>query len=59
LGKGTTSEYGLIIQKKVTDVSTDVERTSSDQQVEKIIYNEQMYILRDGRLYNATGAEVK
>jgi len=59
LGKGTTGEYGLLLQKTAPQTPTDVSNMKSNGQVEKFIRNEQMYILRDGRLYNANGAEVK
>jgi len=37
----------------------DVVITEKDGKVRKVIVNGQLYIIRDGRIYNATGAEVK
>lgn len=59
LPKGITSEYGLMIQhapKVATELTNgQVEGTSA----RKLWYNGQVFILRDGQVYDATGRMVK
>ena len=60
-----TSETGdgemrFIIIKKAPQIVTDVEDVINDQiGAQKILHNGALYIVRDGRIYNAEGALVK
>lgn len=58
LNKGTNSEYALqlVAERRIT---TDTDDLSSEQQVEKVIINDQLYIFREGKIYDATGKCVK
>ena len=51
--------YG--VRWNVTEVVTGIENTNADEGngIRKIVHNGQILILRDGRIYNAAGVEVK
>lgn len=56
LAKGTTNEYSLRLVRKITDIGTSTKEVSTDAaKAEKIILNGNLYILRDGKMYNAQG----
>jgi hypothetical protein len=61
LDGGTTNHYGLrIVAKKAPEVATGMENLdAAAPRVQKIIYNDKLYIIRGGRLYDATGKVVK
>ena len=59
LSKGTTHEYGLLFRRNQPNAPTDIESMSKEQTVDKFIYQEHLYILKNGHLYNAAGATVK
>jgi len=61
LSKGTTEGYGLLLEaKKAPKVATGVEDVQqSDLNVQKIIRNGHVYILRDGQMYDVTGRNVR
>jgi hypothetical protein len=42
-----------------TTVTTDTENVDSQLQIEKIIYNDQVYIRINGQLFTLTGARVQ
>lgn len=60
LGKGTMNNYGLMLLQ-ASRMPTGVENVESadDEKAQKIILNNQLYILRDSRMYDATGKKVK
>ena len=60
LGKGNHTQYGLRIIKG-HGISTDAEDAVNDKLngAEKIIMNNNLYILKDGVLFDATGKKVK
>lgn len=61
LDKGTYSEYGIkLIQSNAPAVTTGVDQTTNDkQQFQKVIIDNQVYIVRDGELYTITGQKVE
>ena len=60
LGKGTMNNYGLMLLQ-ASSMPTGVENVESadDEKAQKIILNDHLYILRDSRMYDATGKKVK
>ena len=56
--KGNNTQYGLrlISSHRIT---TDNEQLESHNRAEKFIMNHQLYILRDGQLYDATGKKIQ
>ena len=60
LGKGTMNNYGLMLLQ-ASRMPTGVENVESkdDEKAQKIILNDHLYILRDSRMYDATGKKVK
>lgn len=61
LDKGTYSEYGIkLIQSNAPAVTTGVDQTTNDkQQIQKVIIDNQVYIVREGELYTITGQKVE
>lgn len=61
LTRGTNSAYSLLLTAEAPAISTGCDAISVEktQQVEKILLNGQLYILRDGQMYDATGKKVK
>lgn len=63
LEQGTDNSYALQVIRSTQNVATGAEQLSSDAQrgkdfVEKMIVNGQLFILRDGNLYDAQGKKV-
>lgn len=59
LSKGITTEYGLLLTE-IYNSPTGIENTQTDKiQTTKIIRNGVLYILHNGKVYNAQGAMVK
>ncbi len=60
LTRGTTTGYSLLLTAEAPSITTGVDAMQHDNnQAEKIILNGQLYILRDGQMYDATGKKVK
>lgn len=59
LGKGTTSEYGLLLIHRAPGVATDIDTLTQSNNAEKIIFNNKVYILRNGMIFDATGKRVQ
>ena len=61
LDKGTYSEYGLkLIQSNAPAVTTGVGQTADGlQQIQKVIIDNRVYIVREGELYTITGQKVQ
>lgn len=61
LTRGTNSAYSLLLTAEAPAVTTGADAISgeNEQTVEKILLNGQLYILRDGQMYDATGKKVK
>ena len=61
LDKGTYSEYGIkLIQSNAPAVTTGVDQTTTDKlQIQKVIIDNQVYIVREGELYTITGQKVQ
>lgn len=62
LDKGTYSEYGIkLIQSNAPAVTTGVDQTQTTndkQQIQKVIIDNQVYIVREGALYTITGQKI-
>ena len=58
LSRGMVNSYSLRIGEK-HDVYTGMEEQEMDADAQKIIYNNQLYIIRNQRIYDATGARVR
>ena len=59
LSKGITTEYSLLLTE-IYNSPTGIENTQTDKiQTTKIIRNGVLYILHNGKVYNAQGAKVK
>lgn len=59
LSKGITTEYGLLLTE-IYNSPTGIDNTQTDKiQTTKIIRNGVLYILHNGKVYNAQGAMVK
>ena len=61
LDKGTYSEYGIkLIQSNAPAVTTGVDQTTNDkQQIQKVVIDNHVYIVREGELYTITGQKIK
>lgn len=61
LTRGTTTGYSLLLMAEAPSVTTGADAVSGEEagQVEKIILNGKLYILRDGEMYDATGKKIK
>ena len=62
LARGTTTGYGLLLVAQPNQMPTGVENgelLNGENGVQKILLNGQLYILRDGHLYDAVGKEMK
>jgi hypothetical protein len=51
--------FRIVERANAPAITTDVENVSGEIKVHKFIKNDQMYILKNGVLYNATGAVVR
>lgn len=63
MNAGTDDSYALLVVRRVSHVATGVEQTTGESNrgtdfVEKMIVNGQLFILRDGQLYDAQGKKV-
>lgn len=60
LEKGTTSEYGLLLQARAPQIATGVEDVQGDKvQCTKVVINDNVFILRGEQLFDVTGKMVK
>lgn len=63
LTKGQNNGYGLLLQAKAPSVATGVDNVEGMNvegvNVQKVIINDQVYILRGGQMYDVTGKMVK
>ncbi len=62
LVRGTTTGYGLLLVAQPNQMPTGVENGESlngENGVQKILLNGQLYILRDGHLYDAVGKQAR
>lgn len=58
LSRGMVNSYSLRIGEK-HDVYTGMDEQEMDADAQKIIYNNQLYIIRNQQIYDATGARVR
>lgn len=64
LEKGTTARYGLRTIAKAPQITTDIENTIVDSEgkvikAAKVLIDNHVYIIRDGKIYTITGQTVK
>ncbi len=61
LPAGTHTQYGLkLIQRESPAVTTDVEQITNDQsQIQKVLIDNTIYIIREGAVYTINGQKVK
>lgn len=59
LTKGNTEGYGLLLQAKTPHVATGVDNMENSTDVQKVILNEHVYILRNGQCFDVTGKAVR
>ena len=61
LDKGTYSEYGIkLIQSNAPAVTTGVDQTTNEKlQIQKVLIDNKVYIVREGQLYTITGQKVE
>lgn len=58
LTEGTDTSYGLRLIQMAPQVPTDVMNTAAENRHRKVLNRGQLYILRDGRWYNAVGQSI-
>ena len=62
LNAGTDNTYALMVVRRINNTATGVDATDNDKRgtdfVKKIIVNDQLFILRDGIMYDAQGKRV-
>ena len=62
LTKGTTTGYGLLLKAKMPQTPTGIEnggKLNGENGVQKVIIDENVFILRGGKMYDVTGKAVK
>lgn len=59
LSKGTTDVYGIRLIRRLPSVTTHVSETGSVGQLNKLMIDGRLYILRDGVMYDVQGRIVK
>ncbi|MCQ2328567.1 MAG: hypothetical protein MJZ59_04415, partial [Paludibacteraceae bacterium] len=59
LSKGTESSYGLRLVRKINNVVTGLDEAVLNGGVQKVILNDHLYIIRDGKVYSAHGHVIK
>ena len=59
LKKGNNNGYGIVI-KKAHNTTTNVDNVfGNDENIQKFIFNDNLYIVRDGKMFDAQGKLVK
>lgn len=59
LSKGTENSYGLRLVRKINNVVTGFDEAVLNGNVQKVILNDHLYIIRDGKVYSAHGHVIK
>ena len=59
LSKGTENSYGLRLVRKINNVVTGLDEAVLNGNVQKVILNDHLYIIRDGKVYSAHGHVIK
>lgn len=57
--KGTHTEFGLLLQANTQSTPTNINSLNGNNKAQKIFKDNNIYILRDTKMYNAQGAELK
>ena len=53
------NELRFVVIKKVKETTTGIDDTKAENSAQKILHNGMLYIIREGRIYDVTGALVK
>lgn len=59
LAKGTNSSYSVRLIRRISQVTTDMEQLHDSATADKFLMNGALYILRDGKMYDAQGRQVR
>ena len=59
LAQGQNNEYGLVLRAEAPAVTTGMDEIRSEAGVQKIIIDENVFILRGEQLFDMTGKLVK
>lgn len=59
LSKGTENSYGLRLVRKINNVVTGFDEAVLNGNVQKVILNDHLYIIREGKVYSAHGHVIK
>lgn len=59
LNKGNNEGYGLILQAKAPNATTGCENIDASEAAQKVIIDNNVYILRNKQMYDVTGKAVK
>ena len=59
LANGTNTEYSLLLKANVPAISTGVDEINAEAGVRKILFEDKLFILRGGQMYDMTGKAVK
>ena len=60
LSTGTTTEYGIMLITDPVGVATaTIQTNNTSVNVDKMIYQHKLYIIREGHVYNAQGQKIK
>ncbi len=59
LTKGTTEGYGLLLKANAPAIATGVDEVNAEANVQKVVINDNVFILRNGQMYDVTGKAVK
>ena len=59
LSKGKNDGYGLLLKANAPAVATGVDEVNAEANVQKVVLNDKVFILRSGHMYDVTGKMVK
>lgn len=59
LSQGVNEEYGITITRRAPGVATGIGETLQSDEAQKIIYNNHLFILRNGMIFDAVGNSIR
>ena len=59
LTQGTTEGYGLLLKAKAPNTATGIDDINAEAGVQKVVIDDKVFILRNGRMYDVTGKMAK
>ena len=59
LTQGTTEGYGLLLKAKAPNTATGIDDIDAEAGVQKLVIDDKIFILRNGRMYDVTGKMAK